>query len=54
MIANGLINAWQIGNNQPEQRIRAIFEQFALHKIKIQYPYLNTHSEDIYTPLEDV
>lgn len=54
MIANGLINAWQTGSNRPEQRVKAIFEQFALHKIKLQYPYLNTDSEDIYTPLEGV
>jgi hypothetical protein len=52
IIANGLITAWQAGNNTPESRMTAIFEQFALHKIKLQYPYLNTHSEDIYTPLD--
>ena len=51
MIANGLIAAWQGGNNHPESRMKAIFEQFALHKIKLEYPYLNAHSEDIYTPL---
>jgi len=51
MIANGLIAAWQADKNHPESRMTAIFEQFALHKIKLQYPYLNAHSEDIYTPL---
>jgi len=52
IIANGLIAAWQAGNNHPESRMTAIFEQFALHKIKLQYTYLNSHSEDIYTPLD--
>jgi HopA1 effector protein family len=52
MIANGLINAWKSGNNHPESRMKAIFEQFALHKVKLQYPYLNSHSEDIYTTLD--
>jgi hypothetical protein len=51
MIANGLITAWQTGNNYPESRMKAILEQFALHKINLQYPYLNAHSEDIYTTL---
>ncbi len=51
MIANGLIAAWQAGNNHPESRMKAILEQFLLHKIKLQYPYLNANSEDIYTPL---
>ncbi|MTJ49547.1 T3SS effector HopA1 family protein [Dolichospermum sp. UHCC 0259] len=51
MIANGLIAAWQAGNNHPESRMTAIFEQFALHKINLQYPYLNAYSEDIYTTL---
>lgn len=51
MIANGLINSWQKGDNSPEGRIMSIFEQFASQKIKLEYPYLNAHSEDMYTPL---
>ncbi|MDP5018263.1 MAG: T3SS effector HopA1 family protein [Dolichospermum sp.] len=53
IIANGLIAAWQGGNNNPERKMEAIFEQFALQKIKLQYPYLNTHSEDIYMTLDE-
>ena len=52
MIANGLIAAWQGGNNHPESRMKAILEQFALHKINLQYPYLNPDSKDIYTTLD--
>jgi hypothetical protein len=52
IIANGLISAWQAGNNHPESRMTAIFEQFALQKVQLQYPYLNSHSEDIYTTLD--
>ncbi|MFM6184014.1 MAG: T3SS effector HopA1 family protein [Dolichospermum sp.] len=52
IIANGLIAAWQADQNDSESRMTAIFEQFALQKIKLQYPYLNTHSQDIYTPLD--
>jgi hypothetical protein len=51
MIANGLISAWKKGDNHPESRMTAIFEQFALHKLNLQYPYLNSDSEDIYTSL---
>lgn len=52
IIANGLIAAWQADKNDSESRMTAIFEQFALQKIKLKYPYLNTHSQDIYTPLD--
>jgi hypothetical protein len=52
MIANGLIAAWQAGNNHPESRMTAILEQFTLHKIKLRYPYLNGYSDDIYTTLD--
>lgn len=51
MIANGLINSWHKGDNSPESKIMSIFEQFALQKIKLESPYLNPDSEDIYTPL---
>jgi hypothetical protein len=52
IIANGLIAAWQAGNNHPESRMTAILEQFTLHKIKLRYPYLNGYSDDIYTTLD--
>lgn len=51
IIANGLIAAWQEGDNSPEGRIAAIFKHFSLHKIELQRPYLNSRSKDIYTPL---
>lgn len=52
IIANGLIAAWQAGTNHPDSRMTAILEQFALHKINLQYPYLNPDSKDIYTTLD--
>ena len=50
IIANGLIEAWLAGDHTPEDRISAIFKQFALQNIQLQHPYLNPHSQDIYTP----
>jgi hypothetical protein len=49
IIAHGLLNAWQQGNDTPANRIESILKHFALHKIDLQRPYLNTNSEDIYT-----
>ncbi|MEB3150306.1 MAG: T3SS effector HopA1 family protein [Sphaerospermopsis sp.] len=51
IIANGLIEAWQQGDDSPEGRMASIFQQFALQKIQVQRPYLNPRSKDIYTPL---
>ncbi|TAE59458.1 MAG: hypothetical protein EAZ87_09570 [Nostocales cyanobacterium] len=51
MIANGLISAWQEGDNSSESRMAAIFKEFKAHKISMQHPYLNYRSQDIYTPL---
>ncbi|MEA5578145.1 T3SS effector HopA1 family protein [Anabaena sp. UHCC 0451] len=52
IIANGLIDAWQQGNNSPEDRMASIFKHFSLHKIQLQRPYLNSRSKDIYTLLQ--
>ncbi|KYC37649.1 hypothetical protein WA1_40015 [Scytonema hofmannii PCC 7110] len=52
MVANGLLAAWQQGDDSPENRMTAIRQEFALYSIEMQRPYLNANSEDIYTPLQ--
>lgn len=52
IIANGLLQAQQQGDESPENRMKAILQQFSLLEIDWQYPYLNANSHDIYTPLE--
>ncbi|MBU7584484.1 MAG: hypothetical protein KAF91_16490 [Nostoc sp. TH1S01] len=51
IIANGLLDAWEQGNNTPAHRIAAILEQFSLSQVELQRPYLNANSHDIYMPL---
>jgi hypothetical protein len=50
MVANGLLEAWHQGDNSPEVRMNTILEQLSVLGIKLQHPYLNAESEDIYTP----
>lgn len=52
IVANGLLEAWQKGDESPEARMSAIFEHFSLLGIDWKRAYLNANSEDIYTPLE--
>ncbi|MDJ0719706.1 MAG: T3SS effector HopA1 family protein [Prochloraceae cyanobacterium] len=51
IVANGLLEARQQGDESPKSRMAAILQQFSLMGIDWQHPYLNTNSEDIYTPL---
>jgi len=51
IVANGLLQAWQQGNESPEERMNAILEHFSLLGIELQRSYLNANSEDVYTPL---
>ncbi|MBK1988570.1 hypothetical protein A0J48_013655 [Sphaerospermopsis aphanizomenoides BCCUSP55] len=51
IVANGLIAAWQQGENTPEAKMAFIIREFASYNIQLQRPYLNAKSEDIYTPL---
>ncbi|MBD2252262.1 T3SS effector HopA1 family protein [Nostoc parmelioides] len=51
IIANGLLEAWQQGNDTPAGRMTAILQHFSSLNIELQRPYLNAYSEDIYTPL---
>ncbi|WP_341526578.1 T3SS effector HopA1 family protein [Nostoc sp. UHCC 0302] len=52
IIANGLLDAWQQGNDTPSGRIASILQHFSLQKIELQRPYLNAKSDDIYTSLK--
>jgi hypothetical protein len=51
IVANALLEAWQVGKNAVEERMRTIEQHFALHFINVQRPYLNSSSVDIYYPL---
>ena len=52
LIANALLEAWQQKNESPKARIALIFQHFSHIGIKLQRPYLNANSEDIYSPLD--
>lgn len=52
IVANGLLEARQQGDESPESRIAAILRHFSLLGIELQHSYLNATSEDIYTPLD--
>lgn len=51
IVADGLLDAWHQGDNSSEGRIVSIQQRFSLLGIKLQYPYLDANSQDIYTPL---
>ncbi|GAC1471429.1 MAG: hypothetical protein NVS2B14_17030 [Chamaesiphon sp.] len=50
IVTNGLLEAWQKGDNSPDGRMASIYQHFSLLGIELQRPYLNANSEDIYTP----
>lgn len=52
IVANGLLKAWQKGDDSIKGRMTFIFQQFSMLGIEWQRPYLNANSEDIYTLLE--
>lgn len=51
IVANGLIEAWQRGEDSPQQRIQSIVHHFSCLGIDLSCPYLNANSEDTYVPL---
>ena len=51
IVANGLLEARQKGDESIECRMAFIFQHFSLLGIDWQRAYLNANSEDIYTPL---
>ncbi len=52
IVANALLESWEIGENSTEKRMSAIDRHFAKLGIDLQRPYLNPDSEDIYSPLD--
>jgi hypothetical protein len=52
IVANGLLEAWQQGNDTPDGRMASILKHFASLNIELQRPYLNPNSQDIYFPLK--
>ncbi len=48
IIANGLLESLYNGDNSPEGKMMAIFQQFSRLGINLQYSYLNPQSENIY------
>ena len=48
IVANGLLEAWNKGDESPESRMKAIAKYFSIFGIDIESPYLNPKSEDIY------
>lgn len=48
ILANGLLEAWQQGDESKENRILLMFKHFSQQGIELQCPYLNPESEDIY------
>lgn len=51
IVANGLLEAWQTGDDSTESRMASIIKHFSMQEIDLLRPYLNSQSEDIYTPL---
>lgn len=51
VVANGLLEAWQKGDESPKSRMKTILQRFSDFGIDWQRPYLNANSEDIYTLL---
>ena len=52
IVANGLLAAYQSGNNTLQTRMSHIQQQFAQMNISLQYPYLNPMSENIYSEID--
>lgn len=52
IVANGLLEARQKGDESPESRMVCIRQHFSVLGINWQRSYLNANSEDIYTPLD--
>jgi hypothetical protein len=48
LVANGLLDAWETGDNSSAIRMEKILQQFSLLGLDWQRPYLNPNSEDIY------
>jgi hypothetical protein len=54
ILANGLLDASEQGENSPDGRIRCIFQRFASAGINLTKPYLHPESEDVFAPFQDL
>lgn len=52
IIANALLDAHNNSDGSPEARMKYIRQHFKGMEIDLERPYLNSNSEDIYTPLD--
>ena len=52
LVANGLLEARDNGDESVESRMTSILQNFSRLGIDVNHPYLNAHSKDIYTTLE--
>jgi HopA1 effector protein family len=48
IVADGLLRAFDAGQDSYSEKMSAILTQFAIGGINLHYPYLNSGSEDIY------
>jgi HopA1 effector protein family len=48
IVTDGLLKAFEAGQDSAAERMSAILSQFAMVGIDLQYPYLNSDSENIY------
>lgn len=54
LLAQGLVNAWQLGQQDSEAKMRAIEDVFAAHQLNLDRAYLNPSSNDIFdSPIFD-
>ncbi|GAB1538253.1 hypothetical protein NUACC21_09110 [Scytonema sp. NUACC21] len=51
LVANALLETWKNGQSSTQERMTAISQHFADLGLDLQRPYLNSNSEDIYSPL---
>jgi HopA1 effector protein family len=54
ILANGLLEASEQGEDSPDGRMHSIFKQFDSAGINLIKPYLHPESEDIFAPLQDL
>ncbi|HEY9725378.1 MAG TPA: T3SS effector HopA1 family protein [Chroococcales cyanobacterium] len=52
IVASGLLEAQEKGDDSPEKRMESILQNFSRLGIDVEHPYLNANCEDIYTPLD--
>lgn len=49
LVADGVIRSAERGESSPEARLRAVLERFEEERIRVDAPYLNPGSDDVYS-----